>query len=97
MILYISFGLRCPFSNALLVFDINDFLLCQEQRLEQQRREKEQHVLELKKKQEQDIQRANSVRMSREQQQILVSIRIFRQSLFENHCSVFNNDLILLG
>lgn len=42
-----------------------------EQRLEQQRKEMEEHARQLKLKQEQDFQRANSLRLSREQQQAM--------------------------
>jgi len=44
----------------------------QEQRLEQQRREMEEHARQLQLKQEQDLQRAVSARLSREKQQSMV-------------------------
>jgi len=46
--------------------------MVQEQRLEQQRREMEEHARQIKLNQEQELQRATSVRRSHEQHQAAV-------------------------
>jgi len=51
--------------------------MMQEQRLEQQRREMEEHARQIKVKQEQELQRATSNRLLLEKQQSMVS-RLFK-------------------
>jgi len=48
-------------------------MVIQEQRLEQQRQEMEEHARQIKQRQEQDLERATSLRLSRERQQAMVS------------------------
>jgi len=58
----------------------------QEQRLEQQRREMEEHARQIKLKQQQELEKATSVRLSLEKQQAMVS-----QTKVRNlNCSVYS-------
>jgi len=61
-------------------------LIIQEQRLEQQRQEMEEHARQIKLRQQQELERATSLRLSHERQQAMVSKYQYRFNVY-NCCS----------